>query len=115
MTHCTPREQLQHYVRAPLAPQLVYIAVKLGVPDRIGDGALSSIELAQQTGAHAPSLHRVLRGNELQPPNEFGVCIPKTRSKVLRRTCHLVTLSSCHRVILSPCHRVIVSSCHIKW
>jgi SAM-dependent methyltransferase len=34
---------------------------ELGIPDLIGDGALSAAELAEQTAAHAPSLRQTLR------------------------------------------------------
>jgi O-methyltransferase domain len=56
------REALQQQIRAPLEPQLIYLAVKLGIPELLRDGAQSSTTLAQLAGVHAPSLHRVLRG-----------------------------------------------------
>jgi hypothetical protein len=62
MANITLREELQQQIRAPLEPQLIYLAVKLGIPDLLRDGSQSSLELAQQAGVHAPSLHRVLRG-----------------------------------------------------
>lgn len=62
MSSTTLREELQQQIRAPLEPQLIYLAVKLGIPDLLRDGAQSSTALAQLTGVHAPSLHRVLRG-----------------------------------------------------
>jgi hypothetical protein len=37
------------------------VATKLGVPDRLADGPRSAEDLAAATGAHAPSLHRLLR------------------------------------------------------
>ena len=39
----------------------VYVAAKLGVSDLLADGPRSSTELARLTGAHAPSLYRILR------------------------------------------------------
>ncbi|MGH3647545.1 MAG: methyltransferase [Micromonosporaceae bacterium] len=42
--------------------QIVYVAVRLGVPELLADGARSGEELAEATGAHAPSLRRLLRG-----------------------------------------------------
>ena len=56
------REELQQHIRAPLEPQLLYLAVKLGIPDLLRDGPRTSTDLAQQAAVHAPSLHRVLRG-----------------------------------------------------
>jgi hypothetical protein len=61
MTDPTARAQLQQHLHAPLAPQLIYLAVKLGIADHLRDGARSSAALAQITHVHGPSLHRVLR------------------------------------------------------
>ncbi|NOT55387.1 MAG: methyltransferase domain-containing protein [Deltaproteobacteria bacterium] len=41
--------------------QAIYVAAKLGIADRLTNGPRSSDELAHTTGAHAPSLHRLLR------------------------------------------------------
>ena len=62
MTDSPAREQLQQHLRAPHAPQLIYLAVKLGIPDLLRDGPRSSADLAPLVHAHAPALHRVLRG-----------------------------------------------------
>lgn len=62
MADPTARAQLQQHLHAPLAPQLIYLAVKLGIADHLRDGARSSATLAQITHVHGPSLHRVLRG-----------------------------------------------------
>jgi hypothetical protein len=62
MPSTTLREELQQHIRAPLEPQLIYLAVKLGIPDLLRDGPRTSTELAQHTAVHAASLHRVLRG-----------------------------------------------------
>jgi SAM-dependent methyltransferase len=48
---------------------LLYVAAKLGLADLLADGPHSSAELAQSLGAHAPSLHRILRGLVV-----LGVC-----------------------------------------
>lgn len=40
---------------------LLYVAAKLGLADLLADGPRSSAELARCVGAHAPSLHRILR------------------------------------------------------
>ena len=42
------------------AAQVIYVAAKLGIADHIGDGSPNSQELAERTGAHEASLHRVL-------------------------------------------------------
>ncbi|MGE0130498.1 MAG: methyltransferase [Blastocatellales bacterium] len=39
----------------------IYIAAKLGLADLVKDGPRMADELAQSTGAHAPSLYRVMR------------------------------------------------------
>jgi O-methyltransferase len=39
----------------------IYVAAKLGIADLLADGPFSSQELALATGAHEPSLYRVLR------------------------------------------------------
>jgi hypothetical protein len=41
--------------------QAISAAVSLGVPDHLGDGSRTSAELAAATGAHEPSLYRLLR------------------------------------------------------
>jgi hypothetical protein len=43
------------------ASRVVYAAVKLGLADQISAGAKSAEELAGSVGAHAPSLHRLMR------------------------------------------------------
>lgn len=42
--------------------QIVHVAAELGLADALADGPRSSEDLAKETGAHAPSLHRLLRG-----------------------------------------------------
>src|SRR5215831_224489 len=39
----------------------ICVAAELGIPDFMNHGPMKSEELALATGAHAPSLHRVLR------------------------------------------------------
>jgi hypothetical protein len=39
----------------------IYIAAKLGLADLLKDGSKHTEELAEVTGTHAPSLHRVMR------------------------------------------------------
>jgi SAM-dependent methyltransferase len=41
--------------------QSIYVAARLGIADLLRDGAKTSDELAQATGAHGPTLYRVLR------------------------------------------------------
>ena len=62
MASATLRDELQQQIRAPLEPQLIYLAVKLGIPELLRAGPQSSCALAQQAAVHGPSLHRVLRG-----------------------------------------------------
>lgn len=41
--------------------QVIFVATELGLPDRLSNGAKSGTALAEATGAHAPSLYRLLR------------------------------------------------------
>ncbi|HMF58545.1 MAG TPA: methyltransferase [Pyrinomonadaceae bacterium] len=41
--------------------RIIYVAAKLGIADILADGAKSSEEIAAKSGAHAPSLYRLLR------------------------------------------------------
>ncbi len=41
--------------------QMIYVAVKLGIPDLLVDGPKSVDELGAKSGAHPPSLYRLLR------------------------------------------------------
>lgn len=41
--------------------QAIYVAAELRIPDLLAEGAKTDEELATATGAHAPSLHRLLR------------------------------------------------------
>lgn len=59
--HGPPSAALAQIVTSGLAAQAVSVAAELGVADLLADGSRSVDELAQQTGTHAPSLHRLLR------------------------------------------------------
>lgn len=41
--------------------QAIHVAAMLGVADHIGDGVMASDDLARRTGAHPPTLYRLLR------------------------------------------------------
>jgi SAM-dependent methyltransferase len=56
-----PQAALAQMVLGSLVAQAVYVAAKLGVADLLADGAKDAHELARATGAHAPSLYRILR------------------------------------------------------
>ena len=56
-----PHAQLIQMATAPWAFRLVYVAAELKLPDLLAEGPRGARELASATGAHAPSLHRVLR------------------------------------------------------
>ena len=53
---------------------LLYVAAKLGLADLLAEGPKTSEELAAMTGAHAPSLHRILRGLVI-----VGMCFEERR------------------------------------
>jgi O-methyltransferase domain/Dimerisation domain len=56
-----PTVVLRRLVNGYQVTQAIHVAAALGIADLLGDGPRASDELAAQTGAHAPSLHRVLR------------------------------------------------------
>jgi len=56
-----PQLALQQLIQGFQVTQCIYVAAKLGIADLLKDGSRTSEELAQVTGAHAPSLYRVLR------------------------------------------------------
>lgn len=56
------RRVLQALLDGYRSTALLYVAAKLGLADLLADSPRGSSELAESLGAHAPSLHRVLRG-----------------------------------------------------
>lgn len=57
----SPREELNRLIAGFWATQAIYVAVRLGVPDRLVAGPRSADELAAECGAHPRSLYRLLR------------------------------------------------------
>jgi hypothetical protein len=49
------------YITGGWVSQAIYVAARLGVADHLTEGPKSADELARATGAHGPSLYRVLR------------------------------------------------------
>ena len=60
-TELPPPLQLLNMITAPWVTQSLYVVCKMGVPDLLKEGTKSSAALAKATGAHEPSLFRVLR------------------------------------------------------
>jgi O-methyltransferase domain/Dimerisation domain len=56
-----PTVTLRRLVNGYQVTQAIHVAAVLGIADLLADGARSSDDLAAASGAHAPSLHRVLR------------------------------------------------------
>ncbi|URN01338.1 acetylserotonin O-methyltransferase [Actinomadura madurae] len=57
-----PRSPLMDLAFGFMPAQIIYAAAEIGLADAFdGDMPMSSTELAKETGAHAPSLHRLLR------------------------------------------------------
>jgi ubiquinone/menaquinone biosynthesis C-methylase UbiE len=56
------KQKLLQFLTAYWVSQAIMVAAKLGIADLVKDGPRSVEELATATGAHAPSLHRLLRG-----------------------------------------------------
>jgi hypothetical protein len=61
MHNSRPRQQLAGIIANCYLAQAIYVVVRLGVADRLRDGPQPSHQLADATGAHARSLHRLLR------------------------------------------------------
>jgi len=62
LRRCGDRPAVRSLLSGYRNTALLYVAAKLGLPDLLSSGPKSSAELAAILGAHAPSLHRVLRG-----------------------------------------------------
>lgn len=56
------RSPLLDLVFGYMPAQMLHAAAELRLADALGDGPRSSAELAEETGTHAPSLYRLLRG-----------------------------------------------------
>jgi hypothetical protein len=61
MPEPTPHDQMARMITGYWVSQMVYVAAKLRIPDRLADGPKTAEELAQATGTHARSLYRLLR------------------------------------------------------
>ncbi len=56
-----PAERIEDMLLGPARLQAVYVAVRLGIPDMVRDGARSSTLLASSAGVHPEALHRLMR------------------------------------------------------
>jgi DNA-binding IclR family transcriptional regulator len=54
-------DELRRLVNGHQVSQAIHVAVVLGIPDLLAGGPRSSDELAEDAGAHAPTLYRLLR------------------------------------------------------
>ena len=61
MTQPTPQDQLAGMITGYWVSQMVHVAAKLGLADRLNDGPKTADDLATATGTHARSLYRLLR------------------------------------------------------
>ena len=61
MPEPTPHDQMARMITGYWVSQMVYVAAKLRIPDRLADGPKTAEELAQATGTYARSLYRLLR------------------------------------------------------
>jgi hypothetical protein len=57
----TDRQRLGRMIGGFCATQLIGTAARLGLADRLRDGPRRSVEVAEEIGAHAPYLHRLMR------------------------------------------------------
>ena len=60
--HPPPPWALMRLIDGFVTTQLLYVAAKLGIADRLADGPRTGAELAEEVGADAGALGRVLRG-----------------------------------------------------
>jgi hypothetical protein len=56
-----PTALLMNLISGKKITQAIGTVVELGIADQLKDGSLSAAELAARTGAHAPSLYRLMR------------------------------------------------------
>ena len=56
-----PHARLIQMATAYWVSRLLYATAKYGLADRLADGPKTAGELAEETGTHAPSLHRLMR------------------------------------------------------
>ncbi|HEY8478563.1 MAG TPA: methyltransferase [Spirillospora sp.] len=57
-----PRSPLLDMAFGYMPAQMLHVAAEIRLADAFGHGPMSSAELAEATGTHAPSLYRLLRG-----------------------------------------------------
>lgn len=57
----TPHQELARLMSGYWLSQAVYVAAKLGLADALHAGPRTAVDLARESGAHAPSLYRLLR------------------------------------------------------
>src|SRR5262245_55603267 len=55
------RHQLANMIGGYYLSQAIYVAAKLGIADHLRNGPRQAAQLAEATGTHAKSLHRLLR------------------------------------------------------
>lgn len=60
-TPASPGEELRRLFHGYRLTQAIYVAAELGIADLLAGGPRAADDLAGATGAHAPSLYRVLR------------------------------------------------------
>src|SRR5271154_7169774 len=56
-----PHAQLMQMAMGQIVSRVLYAASKLGLADELATGPKNAVELAAALGAHAPSLHRLMR------------------------------------------------------
>lgn len=61
MSQPTPQAQMARMITGYWISQMVHVAARLGLADRLADGPKTAEELARMTGTHARSLYRLLR------------------------------------------------------
>src|SRR5260221_6217422 len=61
LDNSTLREKIANLFVGNFVTQIVYVAAKLGIPDLLAAGPLTSDEIAAKTSAHPPTMVGILR------------------------------------------------------
>src|SRR5687768_4577017 len=56
-----PQQAMLDHITGYWVSQMIFVAAKLGIADVLAKGPKTAAAIAEQVGAHAPFMHRVLR------------------------------------------------------
>jgi hypothetical protein len=61
MSQSSPQDQMARMITGCWVSQMIHVAARLGLADRLAGPPATAQELARDTGTHARSLYRLLR------------------------------------------------------